>query len=102
MTNFRQEINYQLSNPFPLCARKVKILFAKRGKRSADLVAQTGISPSYVSKHVNGKARNPIVQRAIADFLQVPLEAILDKSPKAKVRTKADFLAAAHPQENSL
>jgi hypothetical protein len=49
------------------------------------LIQATGIIPSYVSKHIHGRARNPVVQQAIADFLNVPLDSILDKAQRPQV-----------------
>lgn len=101
MSNFQKEINYQLSSPYPLSSRKVKTLFAKQGKPIKQLVAESGITFSYISKHIHGRVRNPVVQQAIADFLGVSLEAILDKSQKPKGLKSKRKPAVRRPSSSS-
>lgn len=72
-------------NPYPLDRKIVK-------KRMIDLDLTIGLlkkripsmSQATISRYTNGVGRNPLIQRAIADALGVPLDSLLAKPIKGK------------------
>jgi transcriptional regulator with XRE-family HTH domain len=73
-----------LLNPYPLDAKAVKKRMIDLGLSLNRLVEVIdGVSRQTVSRYVNGRGRNPLIQQAIADAIGLPLDDILDK-PKDK------------------
>lgn len=71
--------NYALLNTFALDPKKVKVQLIQRDKLVSRMALDLGLGQPTVSKYINGQGRNPKIQQAIADYLGVPLDDLLDK-----------------------
>lgn len=77
--------SYWPLNSYTLDKKRVKRLMLDRDVRNADILkAHPQMNPVALSRHINGKGRNLLIQQAIADFLKVPLEEILQKPEDTK------------------
>lgn len=72
-------MDYKLSSDYLLDPVKVKILQLQKKIQNLDIARDKGIHPAHISRHINGKGRNPKIQQAIADYLGVDLMDIVQE-----------------------
>lgn len=71
-------------DPVKVKHRQLELRKLEKPYKNVDICKLTGISPVQVCIHINGRARNNTIQQAIADFLGVPLNTLLDKSQESR------------------
>lgn len=75
--------NYSLLNTFHLSLKKVKILLIQQDKQVTQVAEDLKLPQPLISKYIHGRGRNPKIQQAIADYLGVPLDDIIDKDERS-------------------
>jgi transcriptional regulator with XRE-family HTH domain len=60
----------------PMTARQRKAALVEHGKRQADIARATGFSEGYVSDVLKGNRRSPMIETAVAEAIQRPLEEV--------------------------